>query len=152
MFILKNDQKFFISSIEKPHRIWYPINLAIPRYGDDYVKSKLGITNPIQQRDLRIEFYEAIRNAEIRTDEVVYHSLRLDKTDYPFYTIREYSNVVTVYMEKGLFTLGEKRPGGYPWALIYQNDTPEQIQAKLYDDRKRFGVAMRRKLWKTCGW
>ena len=152
MFILRNNETCFISKIEEPHKIWYHINLDIARYGDDYVKSKLGVTDPILQRDLRIEFYEAIRNSKIRTNELNYHILRLGKTDYRYYTLQEYSNVVTVFMEKGLFTLGEWYPQGNPWAIIYQKDTAEQIQAKLYDHRKRFGVAMKKNLDKICGW
>ncbi|MCD6161032.1 MAG: hypothetical protein J7K40_01285 [candidate division Zixibacteria bacterium] len=152
MFILRKGQTCFISKIEEPHKIWYHINLDIPRYGDDYVRSKLGVTDSIQQRDIRIEFYEAIRNNNIRTDELKYHILRLDKTDYAYYTHQVYSNVVTVFIEKGLFTLDEHYLQGNPWAIICQKDTPEQIQAKLYDHRKRFGEVMHKKLQKICGW
>lgn len=41
MFIKRKEDLYFISFIEQPHQIWYPINLKIPRYGDDYAKSKL---------------------------------------------------------------------------------------------------------------
>jgi len=152
MFILRDNHKYFISSIEKPHRIWYPINLEIPCYGEAYVRTKLGITDPIQQRDLRIQFYEVIRGNNIRTDEVQYFNLTFDNTDYPFYLYQEYTNVVTVFMEKGLFTLGESRPGGYAWSVIYGKDLSEQIQEKLYDDRIKFGEVMHKKLRKICGW
>ena len=142
----------FISSIENPHRIWYPITLEIPRYGADYVKSKLGVTDPIQQRDLRIEFYEAIRNDKIRTDELRCHVLDFDGTEYPYYTLQEYANVVTVFMEKGLFTLGERRPGGYAWAVIYESDTPEKIASKLHDDDIEFGDSLKEELNEIMAW
>lgn len=152
MIILKENQKYFISSIERPHRIWYPITLEIPRYGDDYVKSKLGVTDPIHQRDLRIEFYEATRNNKIRTDELRYHVLGFDGTEYPYYTHQEYANVVTVFIEKGLFTLGENRLGGYAWAVIYDSDCPENIASKLYDDDIEFGASMKEELNELMAW
>ena len=87
------------------------------------------------------------------------HILRLDKTDYPFYVPDKTKDSVTVFMEKGLFTLYpgqpkgvDRPPKGYPWAIIYKSDTPKIIQAKLYDHRKRFGAAMRKKLKKILAW
>ncbi|RKX18565.1 MAG: hypothetical protein DRP26_04985 [Candidatus Zixiibacteriota bacterium] len=66
---------------------------------------------------------------------------------------------VTVFIEKGLFTLFPSHPGGMkyppcgcPWAIIYKTDTPDIIQSKLYDTRKRFGVSMHKKLKKIMAW
>lgn len=152
MFIKRANGIHYISKIEKPYRIWYPINLQIPRYGEDYVKSKLGVTDPIHQRDLRIEFYEATRNNKIRTDELRYNVLGFDGTEYPYYAHQEYANVVTVFIEKGLFTLGENRPGGYAWAVIYESDYPENIASKLYDDDIEFGASMKEELIEIMDW
>ena len=119
----------------------------------DYIREKLGVTDPAVQEKLQDEFYRATKSYNQQQPELLEeHNLRLDKVDYQFYLTDSTGNSVTVFMEKGLFTLGENRPGGYPWAIINKSDTPEIIQAKLYDHRKRFGVAMYKKLWKICGW
>ncbi len=152
MFINHNGIICHISKIDQPHRIWYHIWIDIARYGEDYIREKLGVTDPIIQQNLRNEFHRAVIAYRMKPTEVLEaHSLRLDKVDYPFYLANKTENSVTVYMEKGLFTLGENRPTGHPWAVIYKTDAPEQIQAKLYDHRKRFGPALRKKLWKICG-
>lgn len=100
-----------------------------------------------------MNFIELLAPSKIQqTDLLEEHDLRLDKVDIPFYLVNQTKNSVTVFMEKGLFTLGDDRLDGNPWAVINCDDTPEEIQTKLYDDRKRFGVAMQKKLWKICEW
>ena len=139
--------------------MWYPVNFQIPRYSEDYVKSKLGVTDPIKQRDLRIEFYEAIRNAEIRTDEVEYHTLKIGDEEYPFYINDKTNDSVVVFIEKGLNTLKPdpktgvwNHPHGYPWSKIYISDRPEQIASDLYDEDIKFGVLMKETLDNIMGW
>ena len=152
MFINRNGLVYYISKIENP-RIWYHINLRIPRYGEDYIKSKLGVTDPEVQRRLQDEFYRAINSKKIQqTDLLEEHNLRLDKIDYPFYLVNQTKSSVSVFMEKGFFTLSEWHPGGYPWAVINSIDSPQMIQEKLFDHRKRFGIAMYKKLRKICSW
>jgi hypothetical protein len=159
MFINHKDIICFISKISHPYRIWYHIWIDT-RYGDDYIREKFGVTDSLIQQKLQNEFQEALLSyRENPTDVLDPYVLRLDKTDYPFYLSAKTRDSVTVYMEKGLFTLYPDQPGGierpplgYPWAPIYRSDKPEIIQAKLYDHRKRFGVAMQKKLRKICGW
>lgn len=159
MFINRKNDAYYISKTETPNNVWYPINLEIARYGEDYVKSKLGVTDPIQQRDLRIEFYEATRNTKILTDEVEYQTLRYNDMEYPIYLHNRTAESVTVFIEKGLFTLypGEPNemdhpPNGYAWNVITCTDTPEIIQEKLYDTEFEFGIAMCDKLREIMGW
>ena len=161
MFILKNKQKYFISSIENPHKVWYPINSEIARYGDDYVKSKLGITDSIQQRDLRIQFYEAIRNPK---DIIESNTLEPYFVDYgrfaiPFYIRKNAEGSVTVFIEKGLNTLKPnpetdawEHGNGYPWGIINKSDSPEEITLKLYDDDMEFGASMKEELDEIMAW
>ena len=160
MFINHNGIICHISKISQPHRIWYHIWIDLERYGDNYIEEKLGVTDPKIQRKLQNEFYRAVISYKSKpTETLEAYDLRLDKTDYPFYLNSKTNNSVTVFIEKGLFTLYpgqpngmERPPKGYPWSIIYKTDTPEIIQAKLYDHRKRFGPAMRKKLYKACGW
>ena len=161
MFITRKNELYFISYIENPHRIWYHINLQIPRYGDDYAKSKLGVTDPIKQRDLRIQFYEAIRNPK---DIIESNTLEPYFVDYgrfavPFYIYKNAEDSVTVFIEKGFQTLkhnpetGAWEHGeGYPWGVINRIDTPEKIALKLYDDDIEFGDSMKEKLKKIMDW
>jgi len=160
MLINHNGMICYVSKIDHPHRIWYHIRIDLERYGEDYIEEKLGITVPTVQQQLQDEFYEASRSYKKQKAKLLEgHNLRLDKTDYPYYLHNKTKDSVTVFIEKGLFTLYPSHPGGmkhpplgYPWTIIYKTDTPEIIQAKLYDHRKRFGPAMRKKLWKVCGW
>ena len=161
MFITRKNEPYFISHIENPHRIWYPINLQIPRYGDDYVKSKLGVTDPIRQRDLRVEFYEAIRN---RKDIIKSNTLEPYFVDYgrfavPFYIQKYTEDSVSVFIEKGLNKLKPnpetgiwEHPHGYPWGIINKRDNPEEIALKLYDDDIEFGVSMKETLNEIMAW
>lgn len=152
MFVNHQGIVCYISKIDSP-RIWYHIRVDIGNYGNDYIKEKLGITDPEAQRRLQDEFYRAANPSKIQqTDLLEEHDLRLDKVDIPFYLVNQTKNSVTVFMEKGLFTLGNDRLHGYPWAVIYNTDSPQMIQEKLFDHRKRFGTAMRKKLWKICEW
>ena len=158
MLINHNGIICHISKISQPHKIWYHIWIDLERYGDDYIREKLGVTDAILQKTLQDEFYEATESRRKRK-VLESHNLRLDKTDYPFYLTNKSKDSITVFMEKGLFTLYpgqpngmDRPPKGYPWAIIYKTDTPEIIQAKLYDHRKRFGPAMRKKLKKIMAW
>jgi hypothetical protein len=151
MFINHNGITCYVSKIDQP-RIWYHIWIDIQNFGNNYIKEKLGVTDPHLQQKLQDKFRQAIKSHIQQSDLLEAHNLRLDKTDYPFYLAEKSKDSVTVFMEKGLFTLGEGRPLGYPWAVIHRHDTPEKIQAKLYDHRKRFGVAMHKKLRKIYGW
>ncbi len=149
-----------ISKIDEPHTIWYHIRIDLERYGEDYIEEKLGVTDPIIQRKLQDEFYKASRSYKKEKSKLTEeHILQLDKLDYPFYLDNKNKNSITVFIEKGLFTLYPSHPGGmkhpplgYPWATILKTDTPEIIQSKLYDTRKRFGVSMHKKLKKIMGW
>ena len=161
MFITRKNEPYFISYIEKPHRIWYPINLEIPRYGEDYVKSKLGVTDPIKQRDLRIEFYEAIRNPK---DIIESNTLEPYFADYgrfavPFYIHKNAGDSVTVFIEKGFQTLKHnpetgawEHGDGYPWGVIDKSDSPDEIAFKFYDDDIEFGASMKEELNEIMGW
>ena len=152
MFINHNGIICYISKINHP-RIWYHIWVDIANYGQNYIKEKLGVTDPIIQQKLRDDFYHAIESHKIQQSDLLEeHNLRFDKTDYPFYLVNRTKFSITIFMEKGLFTLGENRPLGYPWAIIYRTDTPQQIQAKLFDHRKRFSEVMHKKLRKICSW
>ncbi len=160
MLINHNGIICLISKIDQPHRIWYHIWIDIARYGENYIREKFAVTDPKIQGKLQDEFYRAVISYRSKPTEILEtHVLRFDKTDYPFYLTDKTKDSVTVFIEKGLFTLYPSHPGGmkhpplgYPWSIIYESDTPEIIQAKLYDHRKRFGPAMRKKLWKVCGW
>ena len=159
MFIERKGDIYFISKIESPYRVWYPILLDIALYSDDYVRSKLGVTDPIQQRDLRIEFYEAIRNSEIKTDEVEYHALKINNVYLDFYLHEKTDDSVTVFIEKGLYTLYEggpdeidRPPAGNAWAIIDKSDTPEDIMKKFYDTEIEFEIAFHEKLRKIMNW
>lgn len=160
MLINHNGIICHISKINQPHRIWYHIWIDLERYGENYIREKLGITDQTVQRKLQDEFYRAVISYTSKpTETLEEHTLRLDKTDYPFYLTDKTKDSVTVFMEKGLFTLYpgqpngmDRPPKGYPWTIIYKTDTPEVIQAKLYDHRKRFGPAMHRKLKKIMAW
>ena len=162
MFIKRKNNIYFISYINQPHRIWYPINFKIPRYGDDYVKSKLGITDPIKQRDLRIEFYDNIRLSEddIKSDMLEQHFLDYGRFEYPFYLNDKTEDSVTVFIEKGLDTLKPnpktgvwEHAHGYPWGIIYKDDSPDEIALKLYyDDDGDFGEVMHKMLKKLMNW
>ena len=160
MIINHNGILCHISKINQPHKIWYHISVTIERYGKDYIREKLGVTDPTIQQKLQDEFYRATKSYNQRQPELLEeNNLRLDKTDYPFYLTDKARDSVLVFMEKGLFTLYPGQPNGmecppkgYPWAIIDKTNTPEIIQAKLYDNRKRFGAAMYKKLWKICGW
>ncbi len=158
MLINHNGIICHISKISQPHRIWYHIWVDLERYGDDYIREKLGVTDAILQKMLQDEFYE-VAESRRKTKVLESHNLRLDKTDYAFYLANETRDSITIYMEKGLFTLYPSHPGGmkhpplgYPWAVIRKTDTPEIIRSKLYDYRKRFGIAMQKKLKKIMGW
>ena len=152
MFINRNGLIYYISKLENP-RIWYHIWGDIANYGQDYIEEKFGVTDPDIQQKLRDDFYSAIESHKIQQSDLLEeYNLRFDKTDYPFYLIDKTKSSVIIFMEKGLFTLGENRPLGYPWAIIYRTDTPQQIQAKLFDHRKRFGEVMHKKLRTICGW
>ncbi len=153
MFINHNGIICYISKISQPHKIWYHIWVDIANYGQRYIEEKLSVTDPDIQQKLRDEFYHAIESHTIQQSDLLEeHNLRFDKTDYPFYLMDKTKTSVTIFMEKGLFTLGEWRPLGYPWAVVYRTDTPQQIQAKLFDHRKQFGVSMYKKLRKICNW
>ncbi len=161
MFIKRTNGIHYISKIEKPHRIWYHINFQIPRYGEDFVKSKLGITDPINQRDLRIEFYEAIRNPK---DIIESNTLEPYFVDYgrfaiPFYIRKTTEDSVTVFIEKGFQTLNHnpetgawEHGEGYPWGIINKGDTPEEVAFKLYDDEIEFGASMKEDLNEIMAW
>jgi len=159
MFIKRKYDIYFISKVESPYQLWYPILLGICRYGDDYVKSKLGVTDPIRQRDLRIEFYEKSRSSRIRTDEVEYHTLDMGNWVYPFYLYKNSADSATVFIEKGLNTLKPDpktgawhHPHGNPWAVIHRNDSPDEITVKLFDDDVEFGDKMKELLDEAMGW
>ena len=159
MFIKKQNEIYFISKTNFPYSVWYNINLDIPRYGDDYVKSKLGVTDPIQQRDLRIEFYEAIRDNDLRTDEVEYHTLKTSDLEYPVYLHNKTADSVTGFIEKGLFSIYpgevngmEHPPLGYAWNVFLRTDTPDIILEKLYDTDLEFGIALYDKLREIMNW
>ena len=160
MLINHNSIICYVSKIDHPHRIWYHIRIDLERYGDNYIEEKLAITDPTVQRKLQDEFYEASRSYKKQKAKLLEgHNLRHDKTDYPYYLHNKTKNSVTVFIEKGLFTLYPSHPGGmkrpplgYPWSTIYKSDTPEIIQSKLYDDRKRFGISLHKKLKKIMAW
>ncbi len=158
MFINHNGIICHISKIDSPHKIWYHIWIDLERYGENYIREKLGVTDAILQKTLQDEFYE-VAESRRKTKLLESHNLRLDKTDYAFYLTDKTEDSVTVFIEKGLFTLYpgqpngiDRPPRGYPWAVIYENDTPEQIQAKLLDDRRKFGVALHKKLKRIMTW
>lgn len=152
-FINHNGITCHISKIDQPYKIWYHIWVKIERYGEDYIEEKLGVTDPILQQEIQDEYNRAAKSYHQRRPKPLEgHNLRLDGTDYPYYLANKTRSSVTVYMEKGLFTLGENRPTGHPWAIINKADKPAQIQGKLYDHRKRFGEVMHKKLHKIMGW
>lgn len=160
IFINHNGIICHISKVDQPHKIWYHIWIDIARYGEDYIRGKLGVTDDKIQRKLQDEFCRAAESYKKQKAKLLEgHNLRLDKTDCPYYLHNKTKDSVTVFIEKGLFTLYPSHPSGmkhpplgYSWSIINKTDTPEIIQAKLYDHRKRFGPAMRKKLWKVCGW
>ena len=123
-------------------------------------KKSRKMENKAKKPENQNEFYRAVISYRSKPTEVLEtHTLRLDKVDYPFYLANKTRDSALVFMEKGLFTLYpshpngmDRPPKGYPWTMIYKTDTPEIIQAKLYDHRKRFGPAMRKKLKKLMAW
>ena len=161
MFIKRKNDLYFISYIEEPHRFWYPINMEIPRYGEDYAKSKLGVTDPIKQRDLRIEFYETIRNPKdcIKSMMLEQYLLDFGRFAIPFYLHNKTEDSVTVFIEKGLNTLKPnpvsgvwEHAHGNPWNIINKNDSPEEVALKLYDEDREFGVTMKETLDEIMEW
>ncbi|MCD6161270.1 MAG: hypothetical protein J7K40_02520 [candidate division Zixibacteria bacterium] len=160
MFIDYNSTICFISKISEPYKFRYHIRADLERYGNDYIKEKLGVTDPDIQKQLQNEFYKATKSYKKSKQNLLErHTLRYLKTDFSFYLTDITPDSATIYFEKGLDALypGKPRglknpPHGCPWAVIYKTDTPEIIQAKLYDAWKSFGVALHRKLKKIMGW
>ena len=159
-YIQQNGEIYYLLSINKPHRIWYPMNIASTILSDEYIKEKYGITSPRQLTEMSGEFNMAIANkdkAELlasATSVIYYNGI-----EYPFYLLEKSEKSVLIYIEKGLFTLypkdyeiESKAALGYPWAVINKTDPPDYISWKLYDDRPFFGYVLREEIWNILNW
>ncbi len=156
MFIKHNKTICYISYTTTPNRLWYHINIDIPIYGNDYIKEKLGITNPEQAEELRKQFEKAVESYDEHTaDYLETHTLKFNSEQYPFYLVRISKTATMIFIEKGLHTLDPDNPQcprGNPWAVVYNSDSPEIIIDKFYDDRKALGIALHKKLKKLMNW
>ena len=153
MIIKINNKPYYLAETEQHYTAWYPIDFDARALSADCLHKKIGSIDP-QTIEILQNQYKELRNSDYNNEEdhFEHYNLRLDNTDYRFHTIDQINNAVCVYMEKGLFTLGEYRPEGYAWAHISADDDLETIQIKLYDHRKRFGEVMHKKLREICGW
>ncbi len=157
MFIKRKNEICYISYITTPHRLWYHINIDIPVYGNDYIKEKLGITNPGQAEELRKQFEQAVKSYDDKTtDYLETQMINFNSDQYPFYIVRINKTATMVFIEKSLHTLYSddklQCPRGNPWAIVYSTDCPEVVMEKLYDNRESFGEVMLMKLKKLMNW
>ena len=145
-----------ISKIEKPYRLWYPINLLIPQYGDDYVNEKLGVTDPDLVKQLQDEFLEALTKSNDKSEYLETHTVKFDKNDFEFYLTDITKSSATLFIEILFSPEAYHEPGrcprGYVWTPITKKDTPEALGGKLYTTNKRFAKSLYKKLWKMMGW
>jgi hypothetical protein len=156
MLINRNGIICHISKTNSPYQLWYPINLLIPQFGDNYVEEKLGVTDPDHVKRLQDEFLEALPRSNDKSEYLKTNIFRFDKTDFAFYLADITESSVTIYIELLLSTEaydGAGRcPRGYVWARITKKDTPETLGEKFYTTNKRFAKALHKKLWEMMGW
>jgi hypothetical protein len=146
-----------VSKAETPHALWYPINLLIPRYGDDYIEEKLGVTDPETIQHLQDEFLVAFETISKGMPDILEtHSVRFDKYDWDYYLADKCEESVTVFLERCLapedIESSNRHASGYVWAVIERSDTPEEVCEKLQCTQEAFARAFYKKLWKIMGW
>jgi hypothetical protein len=156
MYINRKGITCHIAKIDKP-RIWYPINLLIPSFSEEYIAEKLGITDPEKTKSLQDEFLQSLESVPTNSwDYLESRSVRHDKHDWMFYLADKNKSSATLFIELLIspeaYHGSERCPRGFVWTQVTKKDTPETLAEKLYTTNMRFAKALYRKLWKIMGW
>jgi hypothetical protein len=152
MLIFRKGKVFHISKIDKPNKLWYPINLLIAQYGEDYAQEKLGVTDPDLVKQLQDAFLDDLTRSNDRSQYLESHAVKFDGNEISFYLDNITKSTATLYIEilipPEAYRGTGRCPRGYVWANISIWDTPETLAEKLYVDNIRFIKALHKKLKK----
>jgi hypothetical protein len=145
-----------ISKIDEPNKLWYPINLLITQYGNDYIEEKLGVTDPDLIKQLQDSFLDDLTKSNDRSKYLETQAIKFNNNEIAFYLADITKTTAILYIEilipPEAYCGAGRCPRGYIWTQISKKDTPDILNEKLCIDHMRFARALHKKLWKVIGW
>jgi hypothetical protein len=157
LLVNRNGVICHVAKIGVLYQIWYPVNLLLPEFYENYITEKLGITDAETIRWLQDQFRNDKRESIMPDAGILEsHSLRHEKRDWLLHLDRNGERSVTIYLERGVYP----EPGnpimphqkGYAWGIIMSDDTPETINQTLHCGDLKFARALYKNLWKVMAW